>query len=302
MENLNHLEKVKTRFHKHVRNLQDEISDKLKAFDRSIKMTEDIWSRKDVSGEDGGGGRTRAFQGDIIESAGVNTSLVYGKISPEFAKSIGGTSDEMWATGLSLIIHPRNPHIPTTHANFRMIQAGDKFWFGGGADLTPYYPHEEDFRHFHQTWEKACRDYGTYKEWKEHCDRYFTNHHRDSEMRGIGGIFFDHYNSGDLDKDAAMVMDLSSSFIPSFFPIADRRVDQEWTEDDEEFQLHRRGRYVEFNLLHDRGTSFGLKSNGRTESILISLPARCRFSYRYWPKEGSSHEKMMGYYYPKDWA
>ncbi len=298
----NQLEQTKSLFHNYVKELQDEITQYLVKIDPEITIKEDLWERQDAQGNDGGGGRTRAFTGNLIENAGVNTSLVYGKVRPEFAKSIGGTNDEMWATGISLIIHPKNPRVPTTHANFRMIQAGEKFWFGGGADLTPYFPYENDFRFFHSTWKRACAEYGTYDKWKAECDRYFTNHHRNNEMRGIGGIFFDHYNSGDLEADSNMVMDLGKSFIPSYFPILEKRKSEAWTQEDEDFQLHRRGRYVEFNLLHDRGTSFGLKSNGRTDSILISLPARCKFSYQYAPKKGSEHEKMLEYYYPKDWA
>lgn len=296
------LKEQKKSFFEHVRDLQDRITKALKTVDSKLEITEDNWKREDYIGNDGGGGRTRAFQGEVIENAGVNTSLVFGKVDPSFAKSIGGTSDEMWASGISLIIHPRNPRVPTTHANFRMIQAGEKVWLGGGADLTPYYPYEEDFKYFHQIWSEACAPYGTYKEWKEYCDRYFTNRHRNSEMRGIGGIFFDHFSSDNRDRDLKMIKDLSESFIPSYFPLLEKRMNEKWTEADEDFQLHRRGRYVEFNLLHDRGTAFGLKSNGRTDSILISLPARCRFSYCYRPPQGSPHEEMMKYYYPRDWA
>lgn len=295
------LEQYKTKFAEHVKVLQDEISDELKDIDSSLELNQDIWERKDYEGNPGGGGITRAFTGDIIENAGVNTSLVHGAVSESFAKQIGGTDNTMWATGISLIIHPRNPRVPTSHANFRMIQAGEKYWFGGGADLTPFYPHEEDMRYFHQVWKDACEPYGHYAEWKKKCDEYFVNHHRNSEMRGIGGIFYDHYNSGDLESDFNMVVDISKHFLKSYIPIVKKRMNEEYTPEDEDFQLHRRGRYVEFNLLHDRGTHFGLKSNGRTDSILISLPARCKFSYAYRPNEGSVHEKMMENYYPKDW-
>lgn len=294
-------EDIKAKFAAHVRELQDQITDALREVDAEIVLTEDIWHRKDSAGQDGGGGRTRAFQGNIIENAGVNTSLVFGATSEAFAKQIGATKAEMWATGISLIIHPRNPKVPTTHANFRMICGGEKVWFGGGADLTPYYPHEEDFIYFHNTWKKACEPYGFYEDWKKQCDEYFVNKHRNNEMRGIGGIFYDHFNSGDLEKDFNMFVDISNQFIKSFFPILKKRMDEEYTDADEQFQLHRRGRYVEFNLLHDRGTHFGLKSNGRTDSILISLPARCNFTYCYRPEEGSPHEKMMEYYYPRSY-
>lgn len=297
------LEEIKKDFHNHVLDLQDRITKRMQEIDATLVegLTEDPWERKDFDGNPGGGGRTRAFSGEIIENAGVNVSLVHGTVDPVFAEKIGGTNNQMWAAGISLILHPRNPRVPTVHANFRMIQAGEKFWFGGGADLTPFYPHEEDFHYFHEVWKEACAPYGTYEAWKKTCDEYFVNRHREGEMRGIGGIFFDHFNSGDTPKDAAMVKDISESFIDSYFPILEKRKDEAFTEDDEDFQLHRRGRYVEFNLLHDRGTSFGLKSNGRTDSILISLPARCKFTYKYAPKKGSPQERMMKYYLPNEW-
>lgn len=298
------MENLKESFYQFVSNLQDEITAEMQRIDPALSeggLTEDMWQRKDFVGADGGGGRTRAFQGKIFENAGVNVSKVYGKVDPSFAKNIGGNRDEMWASGISLILHPFNPRVPTVHANFRMIQAGDKFWFGGGADLTPFYPHKEDFSYFHQVWKEACETYGTYPEWKKKCDEYFVNKHRANEMRGIGGIFFDHHNSGDVQKDYDMVTSVAKNFIRSYFPLVEKRVEESYTEEDVEFQLHRRGRYVEFNLLHDRGTMFGLKSNGRTDSILISLPARCKYTYKYAPKEGSEHEEMMKYYYPHEW-
>ena len=295
------IEEYKVKFSGHVKNLQKQITEKMQDLDIEIELLEDRWSRTDHKGNPGGGGITRAFQGQTFENAGVNTSEVFGAISPEFAKKLQGTGDELWATGISLIIHPRNPKIPTVHANFRMIQQGDKFWFGGGADLTPYYPFEEDFEYFHSVWKKACEPYNCYNWMKVECDKYFVNHHRGGEMRGIGGLFFDHYNTGDLEADFKMVKHLSEHFIESYFPIVEKRINETYTEEDEEFQLHRRGRYVEFNLLHDRGTLFGLRTNGRTDSILISLPARCKYTYKYAPAKDSPHEKMMGYYFPKEW-
>lgn len=295
------LEEAKLNFSKHVKNLQGLISEKMKEFDIDISINEDVWERLDHAGADGGGGITRAFEGEEFENAGVNTSLIFGKINPEFAKKLQGEGDELWASGISLIIHPRNPRVPTVHANFRMIQQGEKYWFGGGADLTPYYPNLEDFKHFHGVWKKACEPYGCYDEMKKTCDEYFVNSHRGNEMRGIGGFFFDHFNSGYLTEDLKMVEHLSNHFIESYFPIVEKRINEEFTDEDVDFQLHRHGRYVEFNLLHDRGTLFGLKTNGRTDSILISLPKRCCFSYQYAPKEGSVHEKMMEYYFPREW-
>lgn len=290
--------KLQTEFHQHVQYLQDQITRKMGEFDKSLDLTEDLWERQDHAGGPGGGGRTRAFTGELFENAGVNTSCVYGKIDPAFAAKLQGHGDEMWAAGISLIIHPRNPRVPTVHANFRMIKQGEKTWFGGGADLTPYYPHEEDFRHFHNVWRKAAGSH--YQEMKAECDRYFVNAHRDGEMRGIGGLFFDGFNSGDMDSDFKMVKAMSEHFIESYFPLVEKRAKEAFTPEDEDFQLHRRGRYVEFNLLHDRGTMFGLKTNGRTDSILISLPARCKFTYRYAPTT-VPHQKMMEYYRPKDW-
>lgn len=295
------LEELKLSFHQHVKDLQDRITQEMQKLDPTLVMNEDKWQRLDHSGELGGGGSTRAFTGLLFENAGVNTSCVFGKIDPQFAKALQGTGDTMWAAGISLIIHPRNPKIPTVHANFRMIHQGDKFWFGGGADLTPYYPMEDDFTHFHGVWKKALGPYGTYDTMKKTCDEYFNNSHRGVEMRGIGGIFFDHFNTGKTQADMAMVKHLSEHFIESYFPIVKNRINEKWTEEDEDFMLHRRGRYVEFNLLHDRGTLFGLKTNGRTDSILISLPARCKFSYQYKPAAGSPHEKMWSYYTPKAW-
>jgi len=204
-------------FETHVRNLQDQITSELKKIDPEITFQEDIWTRLDHAKNPGGGGRTRAFSGKIIENAGVNTSTIFGEVDPQFAKSLGGNSNQVWASGISLIIHPFNPKAPTVHANFRMIVNGDKTWFGGGADLTPFYPNESEFKYFHQTWQKACAPFGVYEKMKQTCDEYFVNPHRENEMRGIGGIFYDHWNTGDLDQDFKMVNDLSHAFIPSYF-------------------------------------------------------------------------------------
>ena len=295
------LDDFKLRFSEHVKKLQDQITDKMQDLDIEIEMQEDRWSRQDADGNAGGGGITRSLAGRTFENAGVNTSEIYGTINPEFAEKLQGKGNQLWASGISLIIHPVNPRVPTVHANFRMIQQGDKFWFGGGADLTPFYPYEEDFQYFHGQWKKACAPYHCYQNMKVQCDKYFVNHHRAGEMRGVGGIFYDHFNSGDIERDYQMVVSLSEHFMESYFPIVEKRMNEKFTSEDVDFQYHRRGRYVEFNLLHDRGTLFGLKTNGRTDSILISLPAKCAFSYKYAPKAGSPHEKMMQYYYPKEW-
>ncbi len=293
-------QELKERFHRHVMNLQDAITSEMQKLDAKLILTEDLWDRLDHSGNAGGGGRTRAFQGQLFENAGVNTSCVFGKIDPQFAQKLQGSGDEMWAAGISLIIHPFNPRVPTVHANFRMIQQGEKLWFGGGADLTPFYPHEDDFRYFHGIWKEAAGKH--YDSMKKECDEYFVNTHREGEMRGIGGLFFDGYNTGDLEADFKMVTQLSEHFIKSYFPLVTKRMNESYDEADVDFQLHRRGRYVEFNLLHDRGTLFGLRTNGRTDSILISLPARTKFTYKYAPPKGSVHEKMMSYYRPKNWV
>lgn len=295
------IEQYKSKFELHVRDLQDQISERMKELDHELKVNEDIWDRTDFKGNPGGGGRTRAFEGDIFENAGVNTSTVHGAIDPKFGAQLKGKSDEIWATGISLIIHPFNPRVPTVHANFRMIQNGDQVWFGGGADLTPFYPNVEDFQYFHDVWKETLTPYEVYEDFKKQCDEYFVNHHRQGEMRGVGGFFYDHFNSGDLEKDFNMVVDFSNQFIRSYFPLVEKRMNESYTDEDVDFQLHRRGRYVEFNLLHDRGTLFGLRTNGRTDSILISLPARTKFTYKYTPKVGSPHEKMLEFYRPISW-
>ena len=290
------LDDIKSSFYRHILDLQDRIIDATKKTDATISITEDHWKRLDSAGKPGGGGRTRAVTGKIFENGGINTSRIDGTMDEKFAAQIGSSGKSLWASGISVILHPWNPRIPSVHANFRMIHAGEKYWFGGGADMTPYYPYEEDFRHFHHTWRKTCEPWNTWNTWSEQCSRYFSNKHREGEGRGIGGIFFDQHNSGDLKKDFDMVLALSESFIPSYFPLVEKRKDTPYDEADKEFQLHRRGRYVEFNLLHDRGTAFGLQSNGRTESILISLPGTCKFTYGYAPPVGTPHHEMMSYY------
>ncbi|MBN23127.1 MAG: oxygen-dependent coproporphyrinogen oxidase [Bdellovibrionaceae bacterium] len=289
-------------FVEQVRKIQNDLIAGLQSEDPSIRIKETNWERKDFLGHPGGGGRTVALEGEVIENAGVNTSLIFGGVNPEFAKKLGSETPEVWATGISTIIHPKNPRVPSFHANFRMIQSGEKIWFGGGADLTPFYPNEEDFRFFHQKWKNACDPYQVYESMKQSCDEYFVNSHRGTEMRGIGGIFFDYWNSGNMDHDMKMVTELSETLVPSYLPLVNKRKNEKYTEADEDFQLHRRGRYVEFNLIHDRGTTFGLQTGGNTDSILISLPARCKFTYQYQPEPGSPHEKMMEYYQPKDWT
>jgi len=298
------LEEIKGEFSGFVQTLQDQITELMVKYDPKIKLTEDNWKREDFAGNPGGGGRTRHFRGDIFESAGVNTSTIFGEIDPQFASKLNGDGLDLWASGISLIIHPLNPHIPTVHANFRFIHQGDRCWFGGGADLTPFIPREEDFSYFHGIWKEACFPMGesAYGEMKKECDHYFVNHHRGTEARGIGGIFFDHYlMKNDLNETKNQVMNLANHFCKSYFPLVEKNRHRTWTKEEEEFQLFRRGRYVEFNLLHDRGTLFGLKTKGRIDSILISLPPRCTFHYGMPFSKNSWQEKMMGYYAPKNW-
>lgn len=300
------ISEVKKDFHSYVTTLQKTIIAELSSLDPTLKITHDQWTRNDHLGNDGGGGLTVVLEGDLIENAGVNTSLVYGEIDPQFASTLRGSGQSLWATGLSLIIHPRNPHIPTVHANFRFIHQGDAYWFGGGSDLTPYYPHKEDFRYFHTTWKKACQDPLIYQQFKKNCDQYFVNHHRiyqnEPEMRGVGGIFFDHFGGQDLKKDLSFVKRLGDHFLESYLPLVEKRKNEPYGPETEKFQLFRRGRYVEFNLLHDRGTLFGLKTKGRTESILVSLPQRCTYHYQPPFTPGSPEEEMMGLYRPLDWT
>jgi coproporphyrinogen III oxidase len=282
------------------RGLQDRICAGLEAADGAGKFREDSWTR-----EGGGGGRSRVLaEGGVFEKAGVNFSEVFGEMSPEFAKQIPGEGTAFTAAGVSLVLHPRNPHVPTVHANFRYLTKGDRGWFGGGADLTPYYPAPEDVVHFHKTWKAVCDRHAPlvdYSEMKRECDKYFFLPHR-QEARGVGGIFFD-YKSGDLDSWFAFVKDAGDMFLPSYVPIVGRRKAAPYGDRERQFQEYRRGRYVEFNLLYDRGTVFGLKTGGRVESILMSLPPTVRYWYDYHPEPGSREAELTEYWLkPKDWA
>jgi len=271
------------------RAVQDEICAGVAALDQR-SYSEDLWER-----DGGGGGRTRIFKdGAFLEKGGVNFSEVHGEFSEEFASQMPGTGRAFYATGVSLVLHPTNPHVPTVHANFRYIEHGDASWFGGGADLTPYYFHEEDKAHFHGVWERVCGEHAPvteYERWRDWCDRYFYLPHR-GERRGVGGIFFDRLER----SDAALtfVGAAARSFLAAYAPIAERRIDTPWTEEQKRWQELRRGRYVEFNLIHDRGTIFGLKTGGRTESILMSLPARVRWEYGFEPAAGTPESALLG--------
>ncbi len=283
----------------HFRSLQDRICDALEQLDGSGRFHEDQWQR-----QGGGGGRTRILlEGAVFEKAGVNFSNVHGEMSEELARQIPGEGRRFQATGISLVLHPRSPMVPTVHANFRFLTKTERWWFGGGSDLTPYYPYREDVIHFHRTWKAVCErhapliDYAKLKKW---CDDYFYLPHR-KEHRGVGGIFFD-YLDGDFERLFAFVRDCGEAFLEAYLPIAARRKDEPYTEEQRTFQQIRRGRYVEFNLLYDRGTLFGLKTGGRIESILMSLPAVVRWAYDYRPPAGSREAELFEFLQPRDWA
>jgi coproporphyrinogen III oxidase len=290
---------MRSRAATYFRELQDRICRALEEVDGPGRFREDAWQR-----EGGGGGRTRILaEGGVFEKAGVNFSEVAGQMSEEFAKQIPGEGRDFTAAGISLVLHPRSPMVPTVHANFRFLTKGQRQWFGGGADLTPYYPYREDVVHFHRTWKRVCErhaplvDYGRLKSW---CDEYFFLAHR-QEPRGVGGIFFD-YLEGDLERLFALVRDAGDSFLDAYLPIAQRRKDEAYSERHRAFQEFRRGRYVEFNLLYDRGTIFGIKTGGRTESILMSLPPVVRWRYDYRPEPGSREAELYDYLRPRNWA
>jgi coproporphyrinogen III oxidase len=284
------------------RSLQDRICEGLSAVDGSA-FREDTWDR-----EGGGGGRSRVLEnGSIFEKAGVNFSEVFGEMDPQFAKQLPGDGNKFTAAGVSLVLHPRSPFIPTVHANFRFLTKGEAAWFGGGGDLTPYYPFREDVVHFHTTWKAVCdrhADVADHARMKRDCDEYFHLKHR-NEARGVGGIFFDYLGTKGEDLEAifAFVKDAGETFLSSYRPIVERRHSLAWTPEQRAFQEYRRGRYVEFNLVYDRGTIFGLKTNGRTESILMSLPPVVRYVYDYHPPAGSSEAELTEYWLkPRDWA
>jgi coproporphyrinogen III oxidase len=282
--------------------LQDKICRALEAADGKAKFREDQWHR-----EGGGGGRTRVMEGGaIFEKAGVNFSAVAGTLPEEFARKIGegvagAEGREFFATGVSLVLHPYNPYIPTVHANFRFLEKGNANWFGGGTDLTPYYPFREDVVHFHQTLKDACDKHGAdhYPRFKKWCDEYFFIKHR-NETRGVGGIFFDYFQ-GDTEKIFAFVKDAGEAFLPAYLPIVERRQDIEFGEREKSFQLIRRGRYAEFNLVYDRGTTFGLETRGRTESILMSLPPLASWVYDYHPESDTPEAEAWTYFTAQDW-
>jgi coproporphyrinogen III oxidase len=239
--------------------------------------------------------------GAVFEKAGVNTSRVAGELKPEFAAQLPGDGLAFAAAGVSLVLHPKSPMVPTVHANFRCLRRGAALWFGGGADLTPYYPVLDDVVHFHATWKAACdrHDAAFYPRFKRGCDEYFYLPHR-RETRGVGGIFFD-YLQRDPTRDLAFVADAGGAFLEAYLPILARRRADPWGERERAFQLLRRGRYVEFNLLYDRGTTFGLKTDGRAESILMSLPPLARWEYDVQHEPGTREAALADWLRPRDW-
>lgn len=311
-----------------MQHLQDGICAELEQLDGKGKFQEDSWKRPH-----GGGGRSRVIRdGGVFEQGGVNFSEVWGsQLPPSILKQRPeAEGHQFYATGTSMVLHPRNPYVPTVHLNYRYFEAGPVWWFGGGADLTPYYPFAEDAAHFHQTLKQACDQhhpqyYPTFKRW---CDEYFYIKHR-QESRGIGGIFFDYqdgrgklYRGPDPEGTAAeysdrvgelndrpweelfaFVRDCGDAFLPAYVPIAQRRGNLEYGDRQRNFQLYRRGRYVEFNLVYDRGTVFGLQTNGRTESILMSLPPLVRWEYGYEPEPDTPEAELYETFLkPQDWA
>lgn len=301
---------VKEKWIEIVHQMQDNICAALEACDGKAKFMEDKWERAE-----GGGGKTRVIaNGNVFEKGGVNTSIVFGDVTEAMKTQLKINGSTWFACGMSIVIHPVNPFVPTVHCNYRMFELYDEKgdvmdrWFGGGTDLTPFYLFEEDAKHFHQTYKDVCDgfDPAFYPAFKEHCDNYFVNWHRNEERRGIGGIFYD-YQRPNEHKDVDFWMNFGKAcgdaFIQAFVPIVEKRKEIPYTEENKHWQEIRRGRYVEFNLVHDRGTLFGLKTNGRTESILMSLPPTVRFEYNCQPKFGTEEYKMQeACLHPRNWV
>ncbi|MBE9548493.1 MAG: oxygen-dependent coproporphyrinogen oxidase [Proteobacteria bacterium] len=299
---------------KYLLGLQANICNDLAEADGEAEFIIDNWQREPGRTDDKslqGGGRTRVMtNGAVIEKAGVNYSRVRGRQLPASATAarpqLAGRSFQ--ALGVSLVIHPLNPHIPTSHANVRFFIAekeGEEpvWWFGGGWDLTPYYPQREDVVHWHQTAKAACGPFGkeVYPKYKKWCDEYFYLPHRD-ETRGVGGLFFDDLNEGGFENCFALTRAVGDAYLRAYLPIVERRKNDAYTQKQVDFQRYRRGRYVEFNLVYDRGTLFGLQSGGRTESILMSLPPLAAWDYNWQPEPGSSEEDLyLNYLKPADW-
>ncbi|AEX99762.1 coproporphyrinogen III oxidase [Oceanimonas sp. GK1] len=286
--------------------LQDRICRQLELADGTGRFVEDNWSR-----EEGGGGRSRVLRnGAVIEQGGVNFSHVYGAAMPASATAhrpeLAGRSFE--AMGVSLVIHPHNPHVPTSHANVRFFIAEKEgadpvWWFGGGFDLTPFYPVEDDCRHWHRVSKALCEPFGeeVYPKYKDWCDRYFYLKHR-NETRGVGGLFFDDLNDWPFEQCFAFMQAVGQGYLDAYLPIIERRKETPYGETERQFQLYRRGRYVEFNLVYDRGTLFGLQTGGRTESILMSMPPLARWEYNWQPEPGTNEARLQAFLEPRDWV
>jgi coproporphyrinogen III oxidase len=291
-------ENLRARAEDYFADLQERICRALEEVDGASRFRQDDWERAG-----GGGGRTRVLEeGGVFEKAGVNFSAVHGELPAEFAARIAlGAGRAFFAAGVSLVLHPRNPYVPTVHANFRYLEKGEAGWFGGGADLTPFYPYRPDVIHFHRTLKEACdrHDPDYYARFKKWCDEYFYIRHRE-EMRGVGGIFFD-YLQGDAERIFDFVREVGEAFLPAYLPILERRRDEAWGEREREFQLIRRGRYAEFNLVYDRGTAFGLETRGRAESILMSLPPLARWVYDYRPAPETREAEAWSFFQPQEW-
>jgi coproporphyrinogen III oxidase len=299
----------KEEFVDHIRQLQKKICLALEEIDQKQLFQQDKWSRPG-----GGGGLTMVMsEGKVFEKAGVNTSVVHGTLSPEMVSRLGVGSDKFFACGLSLVIHPINPFVPTVHANYRYFElyndSGEIVdqWFGGGADLTPYYLFEDDAKHFHEVHKSLCDRFheSLYPRYKSACDKYFYNAHR-HEARGIGGLFFDYLREDEelsLDQHFNFTKECGEVFLDAYTPIVVARNSNDYSPENKKWQEIRRGRYVEFNLIHDKGTLFGLRTNGRIESILMSLPAIARWEYDHHPEEGSAEEKLLEVLKsPRNWA
>lgn len=300
---------MKHKFYNYIQELQNTITAKLETVDGKAKFKEDLWERSE-----GGGGKSRVIEnGAVFEKAGVNISKVYGPLNPAMQAYFNVGDVNFFACGLSLVLHPKNPYAPTVHANWRYFEMYEKdgtlvdSWFGGGQDLTPYYLFEEDAIHFHQTCKNVCdkHDSSFYPKFKQQCDDYFYNTHR-HEARGLGGLFFDHCKGTDtmnMQDWFTFVTDVGNSFLRAYVPIIERRKDVSYSKAHREWQEIRRGRYVEFNLIHDKGTLFGLKTDGRIESIFMSFPPTVQWRYNYEPKEHSQEEKLLNVLkHPQDWV
>lgn len=299
---------MREQFTHYIQKLQDKITSTLEALDKKTSFKEEHWQRPG-----GGGGRTRVIEnGAIFEKGGVNISTVHGQLPKVMQERFKVCDSYFYASGLSLVIHPKSPMIPTVHANWRYFELYDKNkkikdqWFGGGQDLTPYYLFDEDARHFHQICKDACdrHDKAFYPRFKKECDEYFYNAHR-HEARGIGGLFFDYLRptpNMSIEAWHRFVTDIGNSFLNAYTPIVEKRASLPFTNEEREWQAIRRGRYVEFNLVHDRGTLFGLKTEGRIESILMSLPPIAKWPYNYHPNENTEEARLLEVLKnPKDW-